>query len=279
MKADGTAKEAGAVAAAPTESKGESKKKPPAFDTIGAMIERLKPQIERALPKHVTAERLARVMLTAIRNNPRLQQAEAVSLMASIMTAAQLGLEANTPLGQCWIIPYKNNKTGRYEAQFQMGYQGLVELCYRTDKYKVIDAYAVDEADNFEYEFGTNGYVKHRPADKPTGKIVYYYAYYKIVNGGENFKVWSRDKVYQHAVRYSKSWDKKENKFFFGSAWAENFDSMALVPVIKNVLKVAPKSIELSTAMRNDNQTLSFNPDDPDLTINTIDGDFELEGE
>ena len=67
-------------------------------DNIGSMIEKMKPQLMKALPKHVTADRLARVVLTAIRNNTQLQQADPMSLMGAIMISAQLGLEPNTPL-------------------------------------------------------------------------------------------------------------------------------------------------------------------------------------
>ena len=135
MKTDGSnAQEAGTGATqvrdfAPTKAK-QNAVAPAKQDTIGAMIERLKPQLEKALPKHVTTERLARVALTAIRNNPKLQKADALSLMGAIMQAAQLGLEPNTPLGHCYLIPYKNGKTGRYDVQFQMGYKRLNEPLY-----------------------------------------------------------------------------------------------------------------------------------------------------
>jgi len=96
---------------------GSNAKAPARSDSVGALIQRLEPQLEKALPKHVTADRMARVALTAIRQNPKLQQADPMSLIASVMVAAQLGLEPNTPLGHCYIIPYKT------QAQFQIGYK------------------------------------------------------------------------------------------------------------------------------------------------------------
>lgn len=241
-------------------------------DTIGAMIERLKPQLERALPKHVTAERLSRVALTAIRNNRKLQQADALSLMGSIMTAAQLGLEPNTPLGQCYIIPYNNSKTG-VQAQFQMGYKGVVELAHRTREYKRISARVVDEADKFDYSYGLDEFLIHVPSDKPTGKAKAYYAVYELVNGGRSFVVWSKEKVTQHAKRYSKSFSKED------SAWQTAFDSMACKTVLIDLLRYAPKSVELTIASSADNRTMTISPDDPDLNIDAIEGEFELEAE
>ena len=241
--------------------------KPPA-DSIGGMIEKLKPQIERALPKHITADRLARVALTAVRNNPTLQAADAYSLMGSIMQAAQLGLEPNTPLGHCYIIPYKNNKTGKTDAQFQMGYQGLIELASRAGVQ--VAAHVVDAADEFRYELGLGKTPHHVPADTPNGTITHYWAEYMLPDGRYNFAVWSKAQVEQHMKRYSKGYDRKD------SAWQTAFDAMAKKTVIIDLLKYAPKAVEMAQGAASDNRTYRVNPDDPDLHVQEIEGDFEV---
>lgn len=238
-------------------------------DSVAGMIERLKPQLEKALPKHVTTDRLARVALTAIRNNSRLQQADPMSLMGSIMTAAQLGLEPNTPLGQCYIIPYKNGRTGKYDAQFQLGYKGLVDLAQRSGQYRRIVARSVDEADQFDYTYGLDEDLTHTPARKPSGNTVYYYAVYELENGGRSFVVWSREQVEAHAKKYSKSYDKSD------SPWKTNFDAMAKKTVLIDLLRYAPKSVEVSELVSNDNATLRFNPETPDAD-SAISAEFEL---
>ena len=107
------------------------------------------------------------------------------------MTSMQLGLEPNNSLGQAYIIPRKNKKLGKNEAQFQIGYQGLVDLAYRSGQYKNISAHEVYKEDQFDYELGTNMFIKHVPSqdrnfnDKP----VYYYAVYDLVNGGKSFDI------------------------------------------------------------------------------------------
>jgi recombination protein RecT len=278
-------KEAGAVAASPTGDKAAKEQLKPR-DSIGEMIERLKPQLARALPKHVTAERLARVALTAVRNNPKLAQADAMSLMGSIMTAAQLGLEPNTPLGQCYIIPYNNKVKGAdgkekwmMQASFQMGYKGIIDLAHRSGQYRQITAHAVDEADKFSYEYGLNPSLIHVPAVKPSGKVLYYYAVYQLTNGGYDFRVWSRDQVQAHAEKYSKTWDAEKKRFFYGSAWAEAFDSMGCKTVLIDLLRYAPKSVEIALAASSDGRTMTVNPEDPDLNVDAIDAEFELTGE
>jgi len=273
MKADGSDVKKEAGAAAPTEGKEGSQAKSPApTDTIGAWVEKHKGQLEKALPRQFSAERFSRVFLTAIRMNPKLKQADFYSLLGAMMESAQLGLEPNTPLGHCYIIPYNDNRTKKINAQFQMGYKGLIDLAHRSRQYRKLVARAVDEADRFEYAYGLDEYLSHKPSDKPTGNKVYYYAQYELDNGGRSFIVWSKDQVLQHAKRYSKSFDNKD------SAWQTAFDQMACKTVLIDLLRYAPKSVEVSRAASLDNRALSVNPDDPDLTVETIDGDFELSG-
>lgn len=264
--------ENGAAATTPqaTENAPAKRKSKPPQDSIGGMIERLKPQIERALPRHITADRLARVALTAVRNNPELQKADAYSLMGSIMQAAQLGLEPNTPLGECYIIPYKNNKTGRTDAQFQMGYKGLVTLAHRTGQYRRLVAREVDEADEFDYGYGLDEYLHHVPAREPSGNRTYYYALYELDNGGRSFVVWSKEAVIEHMKHYSKGYDRKD------SAWQTAFDSMAKKTVLIDLLRYAPKQVEIAEAAAADNRTYRVNPDDPDLHVQPIEGDYEV---
>lgn len=239
--------------------------KPPAKheDTIGALIAQLKPQIEKALPKHVTPDRIARVALTAVRMNPKLGLCNSTSLLASIMVSAQLGLEINSPLGEAYLIPYKT------EAQFQMGYKGLLKLAHNCGQYKQITTNAVDEADEFSYAYGLNPDLKHIPADKPSGSIVKYYAVYHLTNGGFDFKVWSHEKAEAHGKQYSKSYS--------NGPWKTNFDQMAMKSVLIDLLRMAPKSIELAHATASDNQMFTVNPNDPELNIDALQTDYEVE--
>lgn len=216
-------------------------------NTIATLIRRMEPEIKRALPKHITPERMARITLTAIRNNPELAQAEQMSLLSAVMQSAQLGLEPNTPLGEAYLIPYQNKKKGIIEVQFQMGYKGLLNLAHRTKEYKAIYAHEVYQNDEFHYEYGLNKDLKHIPADIPEGDPIYYYAVYHLQNGGFDFVVWSREKVQQHAKTYSQAFAKG-----WTSPWKSDFDSMAKKTVLKDVLKYAPKSIEFAKALSTD---------------------------
>lgn len=229
-------------------------------DTIGGLIEKLTPQIEKALPKHITPDRMARLALTAIRQNQKLQQIASdnpTSILASVMIASQLGLEPNTPLGQCYIIPYGA------QAQFQIGYKGILDLAHRSQQFKRISAYAVDEADEFTYQYGMEPTLHHVPARKPTGNAVYYYAVYELTNGGKDFKVWSREAVDVHAKQYSQAYKAQKKD----SPWFTAFDQMAKKTVLIDLLRYAPKSIEMQTAVQYDNASVSVRAEDPELEI------------
>ena len=94
--------------------------------TIVDMVKALEPEIRKALPAVLTPERFTRMALSAINNTPALADCTPMSFIAALMNAAQLGLEPNTPLGQAYLIPYKNK--GVWECQFQLGYKGLIDL-------------------------------------------------------------------------------------------------------------------------------------------------------
>lgn len=221
----------------------EKKKK----NTIADLIEKMEPEIKRALPKHITPERMARITLTAVRNNPKLAQAEPMSLLSAVMQSAQLGLEPNTPLGEAYLIPYMNRKKQMLEVQFQMGYKGLLSLAHRTGEYQSIYAHEVYPNDKFSYQLGLNKDLKHVPSDIPEGEPNYYYAVYHLKNGGYDFVVWSREKIIRHAKKYSAGIQKDS------SPWKSDFDAMAKKTVLINVLDYAPKSIEFARQLSTDN--------------------------
>lgn len=220
------------------EYKGSDKNKP---KTISQWIEAMKPEIEKALPNVITVDRFARMALTAMRVNPKLAQCTPMSLMAALMQAAQLGLEPNTPLGQAYLIPYGD------QAQFQIGYKGMIDLAYRSGQFKSIYAHAVHENDDFDYQYGLNQDLKHKPAAKDRGEVIGYYAVYHLQNGGYGFEVMSKEDVENHAKTYSQAVKKG-----WTSPWKTDFDAMAKKTVIKKLLKYAPLSVEFSRQIAQD---------------------------
>lgn len=87
--------------------------------TMKDYVQQMEGEIAKALPSVITPERFLRITLSALSNNPQLAQCTPKSFLGAMMTAAQLGVEPNTPLGQAYLIPYRNH--GTLECQFQLG--------------------------------------------------------------------------------------------------------------------------------------------------------------
>ena len=154
------------------------------------MMKAMAKEIEAALPSMVSSERFQRVALTAFSSNPKLQKCSPKSFIAAMMQSAQLGLEPNTPLGQSYLIPYENKKTGETTCEFQVGYKGLLELAQRSGKIKTIYAHEVRENDEFDIDYGLNQALKHKPLLKgDRGAIIGYYAVYHTTDDGYSFKI------------------------------------------------------------------------------------------
>lgn len=192
------------------------------------LILAMEKEIKRALPSVLTPERFTRMVLTAISSNKDLQNCTPASFLGAMMQAAQLGVEPNTPLGQAYLLPYKNR--GTLECQFQLGYKGLIDLAYRSGEITTIQAHEVKENDEFSYEYGTKNIITHKPALKNRGEITHYYAMFKTKQGGESFLVMNIEDIRAFAKKYSKSYGSNY------SPWTTSFDEMAKKTVLKALL-------------------------------------------
>lgn len=213
--------------------------------TMKQYVESMSGEIAKALPSVITPERFTRITLSALSTTPQLQQCSPKSFLGAMMTAAQLGMEPNTPLGQAYLIPYKNK--GELECQFQLGYKGLLDLAYRSGEISIIQAHTVYEKDEFEYEFGLDAKLTHRPymgTDK--GEPIAFYAMFKTKDGGYGFEVMSVDDVRTHASKYSKAYSSGY------SPWSTSFEEMAKKTVLKRVLKYAPLKSDFVRQLSND---------------------------
>lgn len=237
--------------------------------TMQAYIKAMEPAIKKALPSVITPERFTRMVLSALSSTPKLAECSPQSFLAAMMTAAQLGVEPNTALGQAYLLPYRNH--GQMECQFQLGYKGLIDLAYRSGEVSVIQAHTVYENDVFEYELGMDPKLRHVPAKADRGEAVAYYAMFKTKDGGYGFEVMSVDDVQRHAQRYSKSYGSGT------SPWRSNFDEMAKKTVLKRALKYAPLKSDFVRGVAQDETIKAELSDEmyavPDETV------FEAEGE
>ncbi|MDK2906016.1 MAG: recombination protein RecT [Eubacteriaceae bacterium] len=236
--------------------------------TMQNYIKSMQGEIAKALPSVMTPERFTRITLSALSTNPQLCETTPSSFLGAMMTAAQLGMEPNTPLGQAYLIPFKNK--GTLECQFQLGYKGLIDLAYRSGDVSVIQAHVVYENDSFEYELGLDPKLKHVPAKKDKGDPIFFYAMFKTKDGGYGFEVMSVEDIRAHAKKYSQSFNSSY------SPWTKNFEEMAKKTVLKKVLKYAPLKSDFVRGITVD-ETVKTEIDEDMYAVPSVEIEYEID--
>lgn len=192
-------------------------------------------------------------LVSLVANNESLQQCEPMSIMFTALKATSLDLPIDPALGFCAPVPYKNNKSGKVECQFQIMVNGWVELAQRTGRVVRLVKEAVHEGELVRKNKFTGEYIFDEDAKK-SDEIIGYMAYIRLSNGFEKTVYWTKEECKAHGLHYSQSFRKG-----YG-LWVDNFDAMALKTVLKNVItKYAPKSIAMQVAIKADQATFDSN--------------------
>lgn len=201
-----------------------------------------KEQIAKILPKHITADRMARAATTAIMRNPQLAESDQASFFQAMMLLSQYGLE---PDGRnAHLIPFRNNKRNCIECQLIIDYKGLVELIERSGTVSTIHSDKVCENDTFLYDRGE--IVQHLiDFRKPRGKAYAYYCVITKKDGSKKCEVMTRDEVEQ--IR-------KRSKASSIGPWVTDFDEMAKKTVFKRASKWVSISSEIRELMSKDDE-------------------------
>lgn len=219
---------------------------------FGELFTTKKDIFAQVLPQHMRPERLIKVALMAMNRQPLLLQCTQASLFQALLAAASLGLEPDGVLGSAYLVPYRNNKTGQYEAQLIPGYRGLIDLARRSGQIESIEAHVIREGDKFECGFGLYPTLTHTPVFPGTAEyldnkhIIGAYAVAKLKDGASQFEVMSRAEI--DAIR-------NRSKAKDSGPWATDYPEMARKTVVRRLVKYLPMSIELSTALEIDNRT------------------------
>ena len=219
-----------------------SKNKP---QDVQALMTSMTPAFQAALGSKRMAERFARVALTEIRSNPKLAECSAPSLLGALMQGAQLNLDFG--LGEVYLIPYWSKKMNSYECTFQVGYQGFVGLFYRHPLAQELYAETVYANDEFRITKGTSRSIHHVPTTQEKGNIIGFYAVARLKSGAFNFDYMNKAEMDAHRDRYTQTSKDGRNNF-----WDNHYEAMAQKTVVKRVLKLMPKAIDMAIAMEVD---------------------------
>ena len=207
-----------------------------AEQTVQSLVRDNWAAISQSLPSTMDPKRFARLIFNSVRRTPKLAQCSATSLIGSLLSASALGLEVDSPLGESYLVPYKP------DAQLIVGYQGIVKLYRQHPMAGQVASGWVGERDRFEYAYGTQPYLTHVPAQGDRGEPIAFWASYSLKDGTTDFAVLSPAEV--KALRGNM----KKGDIADPQHW------MSRKTVLKQVLKLAPKSTQLAAALMIDEQ-------------------------
>lgn len=191
------------------------------------LIIRMKDQFALALPKHITPERFTRVVLTTINKTPKLAECTKESLLACLMDCSALGIEPDNRMA--YLIPYGNQCT------LIVGYKALVALARRSGEISDIHADVVCANDQFEYSFGSEGKLNHKPKLGDRGDVVAAYSFAKLKDGSCSYEVMDLEEI---------SAIKNRSKASKSGPWVTDFNEMAKKTVFRRHSKWLPVSSE-----------------------------------
>ncbi|WP_395025338.1 recombinase RecT [Robinsoniella sp.] len=208
-------------------------------------------------------------IVSAVQTTPALQECSNSSILSAALLGEALNLSPSPQLGQYYMVPFKNKKKGTSEAQFQIGYKGLMQLAQRSGQYLDIDAIEIHEGeylgrDKFtgkqKFEFIEDD------DERETLPVIGYLACFELLNGFRKSIYWSKRKMQEHADKYSNAFSLKvaeliaqgkipESEMWkYSSFWYKNFDEMARKTMLRQLFQKygAPMSIDMVRAIDSD---------------------------
>lgn len=212
-------------------------------ESMQQIIERQQEAIRRALPAGMDETRFARVLITTVKQTPALLKCRPASLLGAAMEAAALGLEPG-PLAEAYLVPYGTDVT------FIPSAAGLIKLAVKSGFVTKVVARTVYEGDEFDYAYGLDEHLVHKPTGDDEAKPTHHYAIAWLASGETQFVVMTQAAIDKHRKKFAKS----------EKAWRENPEPMARKTVLKQLMKHVPKSAELVRAMTNDEKAVNLEP-------------------
>lgn len=203
--------------------------------TVGqltTLLQQRMSQIEKLVPKHMTAARLMRIAVNCVAKSQDLGKCSPTSLLQCVLVAAELGLEPGGALGHLYLVPFAGAATPI------IGYRGLIELARRSGEISNIRAVVVHERDKFRYSEGIEQHIEHEPClDGDPGALKLAYCVIKLRDGGVVAEVMTKAQI--DAIKaISKTVNRAD------SPWKLYYDEMSKKTVARRALKWAPLSSE-----------------------------------
>lgn len=233
--------------------------------------EAVKHQINNVIGKN--SDRFISSIISAVNNNQSLQECTNASIVSAALLGNSLNLSPSPQLGQYYMVPFNDNKTGTKVAQFQLGYKGYIQLAIRSGQYRKLNVLSIKEGelvrfDPLNEDIEVNLITDENEREK--AETAGYYAMFEYTNGFRKAMYWSKEKMKAHALKYSQGYAsdlKKGTKWTF---WSKDFDGMAYKTMLRQIIsKWGIMSIDMQTAIDGDMAVIN-----EDGTYSYVDTDF-----
>lgn len=212
--------------------------------------------INNTLQDPKRAQRFIASVSSAVAVNPQLQECDAGTILSCALLGESLELSPSPQLGQFYMVPFKDNKAGRTVATFILGYKGYIQLAIRSGQYKKLNVLAVKQNELVRFDpLSEEIEVKliQNELEREAAPTIGYYAMFEYTNGFKKALYWSREKMEQHALRYSMGYKAKKGYTF----WEKDFDGMAFKTMLRQLIsKWGVMSIEMRQAVENDDSII-----------------------
>lgn len=220
-------------------------------------------------------QRFMTAILSAVTNDPKLQECEPMSILNCAFLGEALNLSPSPQLGQYYMMPFKKKVSKKGEpprhitiAQFVIGYKGLYQLAIRSGYYKKINVQSIKEGELKRFD-PLNEEIEveliRDPFQREQAPTIGYYAMFLHHNGFQKIMYWSYEKMQSYANQYSQAYNSEdhnkilngeiaqEDMWRYSSFWYKDFDMMAHKTMLRQLIsKWGIMSTELQTAMEND---------------------------
>jgi len=197
-------------------------------DDVRQLLDKMMPEFKKILHDDKLLNKFIRVALSEFSKIPKLLECTQESLLGGLMNCAQLGLELGSATSQAWLIPYGK------QATLVIGYRGMRDLVFRSNRIANLWARVVRENDKFEFSYGTNEKIDHVPAKGKRGEITHFYAVAQTIHRTVQFEIMTYDEV--ERIR-------KRSRAKADGPWVTDYEPMGCKTVLRKLCKYLPTDI------------------------------------
>ncbi len=211
--------------------------------SLPALIEKSELRFADVLPDGMDPKRVVRLAKFAVHRNPALLKCDPISVIEAIVTACQLGLEINSPIGGAHLVPF------RTKCQMIPDYRGLIKLALKGGDVKKLVAREVYSGDLFHVLQGTTESIEHVPLlgdeRRMDDDVVAFYAVATMSDG---------QTVHEYAPRGDVDKIRERSRAGNDGPWVTDYAAMGKKTMVKRVLKWLDLSPQLALAIEMDNR-------------------------